>query len=257
MQDSYPSLVIAQNESVLTVSIDRPETLNAINGEVMHSLHDLFSDLRKNKNLRGVILTGAGDKAFAAGADIKEFSFEGDRTREISAFGHETFNLIETCPLPVIAAVNGFALGGGCELAMACHLRIASKTAVFGQPEIKLGLIPGYGGTQRLPRLIGRSRALEMLLTGKTIEATQALKWGLVNMVVEPTELMQASSNMLQKISAPLAATKIISLVDAHFKADDAFEREIQAFHESFKSEDAREGVDAFLAKRKAIFKGK
>ncbi len=256
----YPALRTVLEDRILIITIDRPESLNAMNADVMHSLNDLFQLIPGREDISGVIVTGAGDRAFVAGADIKSFSFEGDAGEQNSLFGHETLNLVESCPKPVVAAVNGFALGGGCELAMACHMRIAGKHAKFGQPEINLGLIPGYAGTQRLPELIGKARALELLLSGRMIDAAEALALGLVNQVVETGEEVPAAMKLLKKMAekAPLAAEKIIALVNLHYQdRAAAYRAESQAFNACFKTEDAREGVDAFLEKRKPIFKGR
>lgn len=251
--------VLVENaDQILTVTINRPESLNALNHEVMSSLNEIFSGL--DDTIRGVILTGSGEKAFVAGADIKGFKFDHEDSLKLGAFGHETFRKIEGCKVPVLAAVNGYALGGGCELAMSCHMRIASVNARFGQPEINLGIIPGYGGSQRLPQLIGKGRAIEMLLTGDMISASDALQWGLVNHVVEPDQLMNTCRELMSKIiaKAPLATSKIIELVNKHYYNYDAgMEAEINAFAKCFMTGDAREGITAFIEKRKPNFQGK
>lgn len=254
--------VVLQNEeeNILLLTINRPTALNAINGSVMLALHDIFGAVAQRDDLRGVILTGSGEKAFVAGADIKGFKFDTDSLQELGQFGYETFRRIEQCRIPVIAAINGFALGGGCELAMACHMRIASSNARFGQPEINLGIIPGYGGTQRLPQLIGKGKALELLLTADMIGAVEAKDLGLVNHVVEPGEEVTKAREILLKIAtkAPIAAEKIIALVNKHYyNYEDGLQAEIKSFGECFQTEDAKEGVAAFIEKRKPTFTGK
>jgi enoyl-CoA hydratase len=246
-------------EGILTITINRPEQLNALNTAVFDELRLVFEDVYQNPNIHGVIITGSGIKAFAAGADIKEFSqFNIEQGKHLSKNGHEVFFIIENSPVTVIAAVNGFALGGGCELAMACHLRIASTNAKFGQPEVNLGLIPGYAGTQRLVQLIGKGKALELLMTADAIGAEQALKLGLVNHVVELEELLPFSRQLLQKImsKSPEAVARVIRAVNAHFtEGVDGFGREIELFGECFGTADFSEGVSAFMEKRKAEFR--
>jgi len=215
----------------------------------------------RKKTLKGVIITGAGEKAFVAGADIKEFSdFKGDDAENVSARGQMIFDLIEKFPKPVIAAVNGFALGGGCELAMACHMRIASERARFGQPEVNLGIVPGYGGTQRLPQLIGRGRALEYLMTGDMINAQEAYRIGLANHVVPHGEEVKKAKEIITKIGtkAPLAVAGVIDCVDIHYSGVmDGMRYEAHKFGEVSKTEDFKEGAGAFVERRKATFKGK
>ncbi|MBL7923834.1 MAG: enoyl-CoA hydratase/isomerase family protein, partial [Bacteroidia bacterium] len=205
--------------------------------------------------------TGSGSKAFIAGADISEFAaFNLAQGMELSAHGHAVFNSVEQCPKPVIAAVNGFALGGGCELAMACHMRVAAEQARFGQPEVKLGLIPGYGGTQRLPQLIGKGKAMELLMTADMIDAQEALRLGLVNYVVPADQLIDKCREILNKIlgMAPVAIAEIVRTVNASYhKEKDGYREEIERFGACFTTEDFIEGTDAFLNKRKAAFKGK
>ena len=246
-------------EGILTITINRPEQLNALNTAVFDELRLVFEDVYQNPNIHGVIITGSGIKAFAAGADIKEFSqFNIEQGKHLSKNGHDVFFIIENSPVTVIAAVNGFALGGGCELAMACHLRIASTNAKFGQPEVNLGLIPGYAGTQRLVQLIGKGKALELLMTADAIGAEQALKLGLVNHVVELEELLPFSRQLLQKImsKSPEAVARVIRAVNAHFtEGVDGFGREIELFGECFGTADFSEGVSAFMEKRKAEFR--
>lgn len=245
--------------NIALLTINRPDALNAINNEVMQGIFDTCTALKENKNLRGIIITGAGEKAFVAGADITGFlQLSADDARKLTRLGHDTYHMLEHFPVPVIAAVNGFALGGGCELAMACHLRIAVNAARFGQPEVNLGLIPGYGGTQRLPRLVGKGRALQMILTGDMIDAPTALSWGLVNALAEnKEELIATCVQWIEKIASkgPSAIETAISLVNANDDGLDGFAMEIDAFSELLLSAEAEEGVKAFLEKRKANFR--
>ncbi|HMQ08307.1 MAG TPA: enoyl-CoA hydratase-related protein [Saprospiraceae bacterium] len=249
-------------DNIAILTIDRPESLNAINVEVMESIQQFFSERHLSfPDLKGVVITGSGSKAFVAGADIKGFStMDSKKGEEIAAFGHQTFDLIEHFHCPVIAAVNGFALGGGCELAMACHMRIAGEHAKFGQPEVNLGLIPGYGGTQRLIQLIGKGKALELLLTGNMIDASEALRLGMVNYVV-PTGLeVEMAVSILKKTGSkgPLAIAKIIESVNAYFDyGKPAFVKEYKNFGILMGTHDAKEGAEAFISKRKPVFKGK
>ncbi|HMT30388.1 MAG TPA: enoyl-CoA hydratase-related protein, partial [Bacteroidia bacterium] len=219
------------------------------------------AEAEADSKIRVIILTGAGSKAFVAGADISEFSsFSEAEGAGLAKHGHDVFRNIENCTKPVIAAINGFALGGGCELAMSCHLRVAATNAKFGQPELKLGLIPGYGGTQRLPMLIGRTKALELLMTADMIGAEEALSLGLVNYVTSPEELLTKCNEIAGKIvqQAPLAIAGIIKCVNAFYdKGETNFNEEIKEFGKCFITEDFTEGTTAFLEKRKANFKGK
>lgn len=247
---------------VLTITIDRQSKLNALNADVITGLEQAFEEAQNNNDVRCVILTGAGDRAFVAGADIGELqALDESAARAFLARGHGLMNRIEQLGKPVIAAVNGFALGGGCELALACTLRLASDTALLGLPEVKLGLIPGYGGTQRLARQIGRGRALLMMLTGNPIKADKALEWGLLNEVVPADDLISTVEKLATNLaeSAPLAMQGILDAV--HGGADLPMEHglagEIEAFVKVCASEDMREGTSAFLEKRPASFKGK
>ncbi|HYV95650.1 MAG TPA: enoyl-CoA hydratase-related protein [Chitinophagales bacterium] len=257
----YQTLMTDLNEGILTITINRPEKLNALNQQVQKELDQVFDEVNSNDEIRGVILTGAGPKAFVAGADISEFtSFTSEQAKAMSENGHRIFNKIESTSKPVIAAVNGFALGGGCELAMACHLRIASENAKFGQPEINLGIIPGYGGTQRFPRYAGKGKAIELLLTGDMISAQEALDLGLVNYVTSIEELLPKCKSILDKIKtkSSLVIDQIIACVNAHFeKGEDGFAIEIDEFSRCMNTEDFKEGTAAFLEKRAPIFKGK
>jgi len=259
---TYENVQISLENGIATLTISREKALNALNTQTMLELRQFFGEEGpKIEGLKGVILTGAGEKAFVAGADITEFS--GLSAAEGMAFaqrGQDIFFLIERFPRPVVAAVNGFALGGGCELAMACHLRVAGERAKFGQPEVNLGLIPGYGGTQRLIQLIGKTKATELLMTADMIGAEEALRLGLVNCVVAPGEEIQKAREILEKIAtkAPFAISKIIETVNAYFEDGiDGFEREVDAFGECCGTADFIEGATAFVEKRKANFTGK
>jgi enoyl-CoA hydratase len=253
------NLIADLQDGILTVTINRPDQLNALNSSVFDELRLVFEDVYQNPNIQGVIITGSGAKAFAAGADIKEFSqFNVEQGKHLSRNGHEVFFIIENAPVAVIAAVNGFALGGGCELAMACHMRIASTNAKFGQPEVNLGLIPGYAGTQRLVQLIGKGKALELLMTADAIGAEQALQLGLVNHVVSQEDLLSFCRQVLQKIisKSPEAVARVIQAVNAYYtEGVNGFDREVALFGECFGTNDFTEGVSAFMEKRKAEFR--
>ena len=272
----YTTLLTDLTGHILTITIHRPDKLNALNRSVMHDLDAAVGEIYTNPEIKSAIITGAGPKAFVAGADISEFlGLSKEEGQALSKKGHEIFSRIENSPKPIVAAVNGFALGGGCELAMACHFRLCSENAKFGQPEVNLGLIPGYGGTQRLPRLIGRSKALELMLTGAMIDAKTALEFGLVNDVLPPGELLTRTRELLTTIGekAPIAIAHIIGCVNtADYGpetgrknpemsgtggADNGFVLEQAAFGECFATEDMKEGATAFLEKRKAHFSGK
>ena len=244
------------------LTINRPDKLNALNREVLAALEAGFAGALATPGVRVVVLTGAGEKAFVAGADIAEFvGLPAAALRAMGERGQRVFDAIAGSPKPVIAAVNGFALGGGCELAMAAHLRVAATTARFGQPEVKLGLIPGYGGTQRLPRLVGRARALELLLTGRMIDAETALAWGLVNRVVPPAELRAAAGALADEILAvsPLAVTRCLEAVRGGMECalGEGLALEAALFGLCAPTEDMREGVAAFLEKRPPGFTGR
>lgn len=258
---NFKNLTYSKTDGICTITINRPDKLNALNIETITELGQAFTQAAHDEAVTGIILTGEGPKAFAAGADIAEFAnFSQGRAQEMAAAGHSVFNQIERTKKPVIAAVNGFALGGGCELAMACHMRVASRNARFGQPEVNLGVIPGYGGTQRLVRLIGRSKATELLLTADLIGADEALSLGLVNHITEAEELLAKCKEILNKIAqkSPLAIASVLDLINLYYdKQEDGFEAEINAFAGSFETADFREGVSAFLEKRKAKFTGK
>ena len=252
------NITLNVEDGIAVLTINRPKAMNALNGSVMSELNEVFSEL-ESMDIKGVILTGAGEKAFVAGADITEFSsLDAVMGKEYSRKGHEIFNRIERFQKPVIAAVNGYALGGGCELAMSCHLRVAGPGAKFGQPEVNLGIIPGYGGTQRLIQYIGKGKAMELLLTGDMIGAEEALRLGLVNHVAEQGGEIDLAKKILHKIGTkgPVAIAKIIECVNAHFDDDKAFNAEIDAFGQTVGTEDSKEGAAAFLEKRKPNFQG-
>jgi enoyl-CoA hydratase len=254
------NILLSISNGILTITVNRPDKLNALNYDTIQEIGMAVRDAEKDSTVRGIIITGAGEKAFVAGADIAEFSaFSVSEGKNLSKSGHIVFNSIEQCSKPVIAAVNGFALGGGCELAMSCHLRVASTNAKFGQPEVKLGLIPGYAGTQRLVQLIGKGKALELLMTADMIGADEALAYRLVNYVVPQDQLIAKCEELLNKISAqsPHAIGAVIRSVNAFYKDGvDGFETEIDEFGKCFGTEDFKEGVSAFLEKRKPAFSG-
>lgn len=259
----YTTLHTYLTDSILTVTINRPDKLNALNKTVMSELSEVVGEIYVNKDIKGAILTGAGPKAFVAGADISEFQgLSAAQGEELAARGQEIFDRIENSPKPIIAAVNGFALGGGCELAMACQFRLCTPNARFGQPEVNLGIIPGYGGTQRLTRIVGKGKAIELMLTGRMMDAQEALQTGLVNYIIEPDELLTKCREILSIIGekAPLAIARIIrcaNIAEAGEDADHGFLYEQESFGECFGTEDMKEGTSAFLEKRKPKFTGK
>lgn len=254
----YQNIITNNEDSILTITINRENKLNALNIDTLREIKEAVIAANSDKEVKGIIITGAGVKAFAAGADISEFvNFDVERATKMSADGHETMNTIEKSGKPVIAAVNGFALGGGCELAMSCHLRVASDNAKFGQPEVNLGVPPGYGGTQRLIQLVGKSKATELLLTADAIGANEALEYGLVNDVVPQEDLLPRCVELLNKIGtkSPMAVATVIRCINAHFEEGaDGFKTEIVEFGKAFGTIDFKEGTDAFLNKRKASF---
>lgn len=257
---SYENILYQVQDGLAIITINRPDKLNALNIKTLSEIDHAVSASVKDKNIYALLLTGSGEKAFAAGADISEFAgFSPDQGQELSARGHAIFNRIEHSPKPVIAAVNGFALGGGCELAMACHIRLASANARFGQPEVNLGLIPGYAGTQRLVQLVGKGKALELLLTADAIKADEAHRLGLVNAVVESVaDLLPAAIALAQKIGSkgPRAVAQCIALVnDFYDKDENGFENEIEGFGALFQTPEFKEGTSAFLEKRPAKFR--
>ena len=258
----YTQIISEIRDKILYITINRAQKLNALNKEVLAELADAIAFAKQSDEVRAVLITGAGEKAFVAGADISEFqNYNLEEGTELAKNGHKNvFDAIENCPKPVLAAINGFALGGGLELAMACHIRIASENAKLGLPEVTLGLIPGYGGTQRLTQLVGKGRALEMIATADMITAEKAAAIGLVNEVVPQIDLLAKADEILNKIKqrAPLALASAIKAVNAATKEGvNGYEVEIAEFAKCFETADFKEGVQAFLEKRKAVFSGK
>lgn len=256
----FQTLLTNLENNIYTITVNRPDKLNAINATVMSELGQAMDEVYNNKEIKSAIITGAGPKAFIAGADISEFSGIKKEGTELSRKGQNVFFKIERSPKPVIAAINGFALGAGCEVAMSCHIRVASSNAKFGQPEVNLGLIPGYGGTQRLVQLIGKGRAMELLLTANMIDANTALQYGLVNHVTDPENLLNKAKEILQLINtkAPIALAHCITAANAVFdETKEGYQLEADLFGECFATEDMKEGRNAFLEKRKANFNNK
>ncbi len=258
---NFDNIIVKTENGIGEIIINRPAKLNALNAATIQELHDGFKLLDNNNEVKVILLTGQGEKAFVAGADISEFAnFNVTEGTQLAANGQKIlFDFVENLKKPVIAAVNGFALGGGLELAMSCHFRVASENAKMGLPETSLGVIPGYGGTQRLPQLIGKGRAMEMIMTANMISAEEALRFGLVNYVVPLEELMDFTKNIAAKImrNSPLAISNAISAINANFKDGlNGFEIEIENFGKCFKTGDFKEGTTAFIEKRKANFKG-
>ena len=254
--------ILEHEKGIATIYINRPEKLNALNKATIQELHEILVLADENPDVRVIIITGRGEKAFVAGADIAEFAhFSVKEGSQLAAQGQQIlFDFIENMKTPVIAAINGFALGGGLELAMACHIRIASENAKMGLPETSLGVIPGYGGTQRLPQLVGKGRAMEMILTAGMISAEDAYRSGLVNHVLPQAELLDFTKALAQRImkNSPTAISRAIEAVNANFLSGvNGFEVEINTFGECFATDDFKEGTTAFLEKRKADFKGK
>ncbi len=258
----YTTLLVITEDNICTITINRPDKLNALNKDVIKDLSAALDEVYIDDNIKSAIITGSGEKAFVAGADITEFlSLSTVEGKALARTGQElVFDKIENCPKPIVAAVNGFALGGGCELAMACHFRIASEQAKFGQPEVNLGLIPGYGGTQRLVQLVGKGKAMELLLTAHMIDAAEAKSLGLVNHVTTVDTLLTHTKKILSIINskAPLAVAACIEAANAAFdETKNGYEVEIEAFGKCFETADMKEGTTAFLEKRKAVFSGK
>ena len=255
------NLITEKRNETLLIMINRPKALNALSSQVIEELEAAIEQVYTDDEIKGVIIIGSGDKAFVAGADISEFLGQNADTAKAYALrGQAIFDKIEKSPKPIIAAVNGYALGGGCELAMACHIRVVSESARFGQPEIKLGIIAGYGGTQRLARHIGRAKATELLLTGDMIQAQEAFDLGLANYVVKPGELTDKCLEILRKVYAfsPIAVAKTLDAIDAGFNPErEGYMTEATNFAFCIESEDGQEGAKAFLEKRKPNFKGK
>jgi enoyl-CoA hydratase len=259
---NFENVLVSIENGIGQITINRPSKLNALNVATIQELHQALDQLNKNTDVKVIILTGEGEKAFVAGADIAEFAdFSVEEGAQLAAQGQELlFDFVENLATPTIAAVNGFALGGGLELAMACHFRIASDNAKMGLPEVSLGVIPGYGGTQRLPQLVGKGRAMEMIMTAGMIPADEAYRAGLVNHVVPQSELMEFTKSIAQRImkNSPVAIGKAIKAVNANFKdGENGYETEIRNFGKCFGTDDFKEGTSAFLEKRKAVFPGK
>jgi enoyl-CoA hydratase len=258
---NFENILIASENGIGQITINRPSKLNALNVATIKELHDGLENLNNNPEIKIIIITGEGEKAFVAGADISEFAhFTEEQGAQLAQQGQELlFDFIENLNTPVIAAINGFALGGGLELAMACHIRIASDNAKMGLPEVSLGVIPGYGGTQRLPQLVGKGRAMEMIMTAGMVTAEEAYRTGLVNHVVPQAELLDFTKSLAQRImkNSPVAIGKAIESVNANFiDGVNGFDSEIKNFGKCFGTGDFKEGTTAFLEKRKADFKG-
>lgn len=257
----YSTLITSLENNILIITINRPDKLNALNQQVMSDLNNVMDEVYNNPEIKSVIITGAGPKSFVAGADISEFVGSSiEQGKALAKRGQDIFFKIENAAKPIVACVNGFALGGGCELAMSCHFRIASENSKFGQPEVNLGLIPGYGGTQRLTQLIGKGRALELLMSGNMIDAATALQYGLVNYVLPQDQLLQKAKDILNIINskAPIAVASCITAANAVCnETKNGFDVEVNEFGKCFITDDMKEGTAAFLEKRKAIFKGK
>ena len=259
---AYKNILFEIKDKIAIITVNRPEALNALNWQTMQEIHAAFSSVKEGMEIGGVMITGAGEKSFVAGADIKELATQDPvGAKEFSLASQEILHFIEHFPKPVIAAVNGFCLGGGCELAMACHMRVASENAKFGQPEVNLGLIPGNGGTQRLPRLVGKGRALELVLTGNMIDAQEAYRIGLVNKVVPQEELITAVEKILKTImtKGPVAVKLGLEAVNhgLELSLDEGMQLESNLFGLCFSTADMKEGTQAFIEKRKADFKGR
>jgi enoyl-CoA hydratase len=258
----YQTLITTIENGISIITINRSDKLNALNKMVMEELNTAIDEVYDKSEIKSAIITGSGTKSFVAGADISEFlGLSAEEGKALSKKGQKLFFKIENSPKPIVACVNGFALGGGCELAMSCHFRIASENAKFGQPEVNLGIMPGYGGTQRLTGLIGKGRAMELIMSGNMIDANTALQYGLVNHVVAQEELLHKAKSILDSINnkAPLAITKCIACINVVGKTTDnsGYELEVNSFGECFATEDMKEGTAAFLEKRKPNFGGK
>ena len=253
----YTTLNTKQENAVLYIEIDRKAYLNALNKAVIADLTDCLEVAFSESKIKGMVIMGAGEKAFVAGADIKEFvGLNQQEATKLAQTGHQVFNMIAQSPKPIIAAINGYALGGGLELALACHLRIASENAKFGFPELGLGIIPGYGGTQRLPCIVGKGKALELILTTEVIDAEEALRCGLVNAVVSADNLKRKATEIMMKIitKSPEAIRAAIAVVNACCSSKEGYAMEIEAFGQCFGTANAQEGITAFLEKRRSMF---
>lgn len=257
----FQNLLTKTENGIMTITVNRPDKLNALNRITIQELRHAIHEARTNTEVKAIIITGSGTKSFVAGADISEFlGLSIEQGKAMAKAGQDAFKQIEDCTKPVVAAVNGFALGGGCELAMACHLRVASENAKFGQPEVNLGLIAGYGGTQRLIQYIGKTKAMELHLTGDMISANEAFQLGLVNYVVPQEQLIPKCIELIEKIKAksPKAVSSAIAAMNAYFmEGMDGFAKEVEEFGKCFGTEDFKEGTSAFLNKRKPNFTGR
>ncbi|MBV9962465.1 MAG: enoyl-CoA hydratase/isomerase family protein [Parafilimonas sp.] len=258
---NYQTLLTSLEDNIFIITINRPEKLNALNKIVIEELSEAINEVYNNPEIKSAIITGSGEKAFVAGADITEFLELDEKGGEaLARKGQQlVFDKIENSPKPIVAAVNGFALGGGCELALACHFIIAGENAKFGQPEVSLGLIPGYGGTQRLAQLVGRNLAMQLIMTGEVIKAENAEKYGIANKIVATDKLLDETKSILQTIhtKAPLAISKVIEVLNNFDHTQQGYDFEIKKFGECFATDDMKEGVHAFLEKRKASFHGR
>lgn len=258
---NYQTLLTTIENETLVITINRPDKLNALNKTVIEELSSAVDEVYNNSAIKSAIITGSGPKSFVAGADISEFlQLDSSQGEELARKGQQSvFDKIENSPKPIVAAVNGFALGGGCELALSCHFIIASENAKFGQPEVNLGLIPGYGGTQRLVQVVGKGRAMQLLMTGEMISAEQAAQYGIANTIVKQEDLLNTVKSILQVVhaKAPLAITKVIECVNNFDHNQQGYDFEIKKFGECFATEDLKEGAGAFLEKRKPAFNGK
>ncbi len=260
MAENYEHLLVeTESDGIAVVTVNRPDKMNALNSDLLDELDQVFAGLESDTEVKAVIVTGAGDKAFVAGADIKELGQLDQKSgRDTSRKGQQIFDRIESFQKPVVAVVNGYALGGGAELAMACHIRIATDNAVFGLPEVSLGLIPGYGGTQRLPQLVGRGKALEMILSGGMIKAGEALQYGLVNKIAESGDPLNEARQMLAQMlkHGPIALSMAIQAINSA-GSDNGYDVEADCFGQLCNTDDFKEGTSAFLEKRKPDFQGR
>ncbi|ALD20246.1 enoyl-CoA hydratase/isomerase family protein [Hymenobacter sp. DG25A] len=259
MINSENLFVDVKENGVMIVAVNRPAKMNALNIETLRELEECFRSAAQDAQVRAIMVTGMGEKAFVAGADISEIAaLSSADSREFVERGQAVFRLIEQCHKPVIAAVNGFALGGGCELAMACHLRVGSNKAVFGLPEVSLGIIPGYGGTQRLAQIVGKGKALEIMLTGDFIKAEEAYRISLLNVLVTPEQLMPRCYELIERIlsRAPVAVAMVLQAVDTFYTHPAGFASEIDGFVTCCETTDFREGTNAFMEKRQPVFTG-